>query len=71
MDIIRLDIHICVLVDMRKTLTHGSKKDGVTKAITQLNIHDKEEIVILICVRDVFFDCKFAIDQFVEGLYEV
>ena len=44
---------------------------GVTKAITQLNIHDKEEIVKLLCVRDVFFDCKSAIDQFVEGLDEV
>ena len=44
---------------------------GISKPIAQLTTAYKDEIKKLICLRDVFFDSKSAIDQFKEGLDEV
>ena len=44
---------------------------GTSKPVCQLTVSDKEEIVQLLCLRDVLFSCKSAIDQFMEGLDEV
>ena len=44
---------------------------GLTKPINRLTKEDKAEILKLLCLRDVFFDAKSAIDQFIEGLDEV
>ena len=44
---------------------------GITKPINSLTTGDKPELLKLLCLRDVFFDAKSAIDQFIEGLDEV
>ena len=44
---------------------------GVCKPISRLTTKDKQEILKLLCLRDVLFGSKSAIDQFVEGLDEV
>ena len=44
---------------------------GIIKSIASMTTDDKEEIVKLLCIRDVLFGPKSAIDQFVEGLDKV
>lgn len=44
---------------------------GISKPITQLATAHKDEIKKLVCLRDVYFNSKSAIDQFKEGLDEV
>ena len=44
---------------------------GISKPLAQLTTVYKDEIKKLICLRDVFFDSKSAIDQFKAGLDEV
>lgn len=44
---------------------------GIKKCISNLTFNDKEEVMKLLCMQDVFFGSKSAIDQFLEGLDEV
>ena len=44
---------------------------GISKPISRLTIQNKEEVLKLLCLCDVLFDCKSAIDQFMNGLDEV
>ena len=44
---------------------------GYTKFIASTTLSDKEEIVKLLCMREVILGSKSAIDQFVEGLDKV
>ena len=44
---------------------------GVCKPISRLTTKDKQEILKLLCLCDVLFGSKSAVDRFVEGLEEV
>ena len=44
---------------------------GYTKFVGATQLSDKEEIVKLLCVREVVLGSKSAIDQFVQGLDQV
>lgn len=62
--------------ELQETLTEPSVNEavtacGISKPIIRLTVQDKEEVLKLLCLRDVLFDCKSAIDQFMEGLDEV
>lgn len=44
---------------------------GISKPVSQLTTDDQPELLNLLCLRDVLFDAKSAIDQFIEGLDQV
>ena len=44
---------------------------GYTKFVGATQLSDKEEIVKLLCVREVVLGSKSAIDQFIQGLDQV
>lgn len=44
---------------------------GISKPINRLTTEDKPEFLKLLCLCDVLFDAKSAIDQFMEGLDQV
>lgn len=62
--------------DLQRALSDKSVSDavlscGISKFIGNMTTNDKDEIVKLLCLRELLIEPKSAIDQFVEGLNEL